>query len=536
MQQTDRSVQFDFGEGFEEAQDFPAEALRFFGEAQDFLTEAPARGGGHAAYAGDSADDTPLDAPGAPGRWRDNPWFALSIILFAPLMTVLDVFIVNVGLPTIQRYYHTTNASVQLVVAAYLVGYSVFLITGSRLGDHFGRKRLFSIGLLLFTVTSVCCGYAETIGELVLFRFLQGVSASLAVPQTVTLIQLTFSDPRDKDKAFGYYGVCLGVASVLGQFLGGYLIDAHLIRDSWRLIFLINLPIGLLASLLSMFFLKESKNKVIRKFDVTGVLLLTAVLTCLIYPIIQGRELGWPVWSVGMLLGSFVLLAVFIRNQGQKAKRGGDPLLHLDLFRYRSFTIGVACLLFLFGVHNSFLLISAVYLQQSIHFTPLAASLYFVPMCLSFLVASLWASRRVSTWGIRLLQMGAGMMILSFVLQGVFFESGHGILLLFVLYGWGLGQIMPSLLNFSLKDIPAEYAGGASGVYSTIQQFSSALGVSMIGGVYFASVGKVGYWHAYQAAAVCMVGYMLVAVVLLERLRRKAGRSVGVSHPLVAEV
>jgi MFS family permease len=472
--------------------------------------------------------------------WKDNPWISLWIILFAPLMTVLDVFIVNVGLPTIQAYYHTTNASVQLVVAAYLVGYSVFLITGSRLGDHFGRKQLFCIGLILFTATSVCCGWAGTIGQLVVFRFFQGLAAALAVPQTVTLIQLNFTDPGDKDKAFGYYGVCLGVASVLGQFLGGYLIDSRLIRDSWRLIFLINLPIGLAASVLSIVFLRESKNRVIRRFDVPGVLLLTAVLTCLIYPIIQGRELGWPPWSLGMLAGSFVLLWLFIRDQRSKTAKGLDPLLHLELFRYPSFTIGVSCLLFFFGVHNSFLLICAVYLQDSIHFTPLTASLYFVPMCVSFLGGSYWASRKVAVWGIRLLQAGAGMMLGSFVLQALWFGSGHinaaVIISLFCVYGWGWGQVLPSLLNVSLRDIPGEHAGGASGVYSTIQQFSSALGVSVIGGVYFATAGTLGYWGAYQVAAFSMAGYMVLGLLLLERLRRRGGQPSARLHPIITDI
>jgi EmrB/QacA subfamily drug resistance transporter len=467
-----------------------------------------------------------------------NPWFALGIILFAPLMTVLDVFIVNVGLPTIQTYYHTTNASVQLVVATYLVGYSIFLITGSRLGDHFGRKRLFSMGLILFTVTSVCCGVAGTIGQLVVFRFFQGVAASLCVPQTVTLIQLNFTRQEDKDKAFGYYGVCLGVASVQGQFLGGYLIDSHLIRESWRLIFLINLPIGLLASVLSIIFLNESRNKVIRKFDVSGVVLLTAVLICLVYPIIQGRELGWPVWSLGMLVGSFLLLWLFIRDQRNKTARGLDPLLHPELFRYRSFTIGVSCLLFFFGVHTSFLLVSAVYLQDSIHLAPLAASLYFVPMGLSFLGGSYWASRKVAAWGIRLLQMGALMMLCSLALQTLWFGvgpiNGPVIVILFCIYGWGWGQVLPSLLNVSLKDIPGEYAGGASGVYSTIQQLSSALGVSMIGGVYFATAERLSYGGAYKVAAFCMIVYVLAGLLLLERLRRKERPSV-VLHTAITE-
>jgi predicted MFS family arabinose efflux permease len=213
----------------------------------------------------------------------------------------------------------------------------------------------------------------------------------------------------------------------------------------------------------------------------------------------------------------------------------------LDLFRYRSFATGVACLLFFFGVHNSFLLVCAVYLQESLHFTPLAASLYFVPMGLSFLGGSYWASRRVAAWGIRLLQMGALMMLGSFALQVVWLGGGQIgaplIVALFCIYGWGWGQVLPSLLNVSLKDIPGEYAGGASGVYSTVQQFSSALGVSIIGGVYFAASGGLGYGGAYKTATCCMIAYVLAGLVLLERLRRGQGvagavdAAVGSQHP-----
>jgi EmrB/QacA subfamily drug resistance transporter len=440
-----------------------------------------------------------------------KPWFSLWIILFAPMMTVLDVFVVNVGLPVIQSYFHAPNASLQLVVAAYLVGYSVFLVTGSRLGDHFGRKRLFCIGLGLFTLTSVACGLATSADQLILFRFLQGVSAALGVPQTFTLIQLYFPDPKDKNKAFGYYGISLGLSTVAGQFLGGYLI-----HFSWRLIFLINLPIGLMATALAIWKLRESKQKKARRFDFTGVGLLTAVLTCLIYPLIQGREMGWPAWSLAMLGASLILGIWFVLDQRRKSADGGDPIVHLELFQYRSFSRGIIALFFFFGIHNSFLLLSAVYFQKSLHFTPLASGLYFIPMGASFLLGSLWASRRIGKWGIRVIQLGCVFMILALAAQEFGTMQTWRIVMLFSVYGWGLSCVLPSLVNTTLSDVPAEFAGTASGVYSTLQQFSSALGVSVIGGIYFSLGGD------YRVALLVMIAYGVAGLGILEWIRNSA--------------
>jgi MFS family permease len=177
--------------------------------------------------------------------------------------------------PTIQSYYSASDAKVQLVVAVYLIGYAVFLITGSRIGDKFGRKKVLIWGLLSFTVTSVLCGVAGSIGELIAFRFLQGVSAAFMVPQTVTLIHLNFREGNDRNRAFGYYGIVQGMAAILGQFLGGYFIHAGWIQAPWRLIFLVNLPIGVLAIVLAALSLKESSQNKDRKLDIQGVILLT---------------------------------------------------------------------------------------------------------------------------------------------------------------------------------------------------------------------------------------------------------------------
>lgn len=198
-------------------------------------------------------------APQPPHEKHDKRrWWNLLVILLAPVISVVDIFITNVSLPTIQSYYSTSDAKVQLIVAAYLIGYAVFLITGSRLGDKFGRKKVLIIGLSAFTVTSVLCGLAGTIGQLILFRFFQGVSAAFMVPQTVTLIHLNFPEGNDRHKAFGYYGIAQGMAAILGQFLGGYFIHAGWIAAPWRLIFLVNLPIGIMAVILTAISLKES--------------------------------------------------------------------------------------------------------------------------------------------------------------------------------------------------------------------------------------------------------------------------------------
>lgn len=490
-------------------------------------TAAPAPTAAQSSAPAPSASSA-LPAAARPAFWK-GPWPSLWIILFGPVMTVLDVFIVNVGLPTIQAYFRTTNAQVQLVVAAYLVGYSVFLVMGSRLGDHFGRKRLFWIGLVCFTLTSAGCGLAGSIQQLVVFRFLQGVSAALSVPQAVTLIHLYFPERKDKNKAFGYYGLSLGVATILGQFLGGYLITFHVIEASWRLIFLVNLPIGALATVLAAWRLRESKLAKPGGFDIPGMVLLTALLGCLIYPLIQGREQGWPVWSLCMLGGAALLGVWFIGDQRRKSRAGANPIVHFGLFRYRSFSIGVISLLFFFGVHNAFMLLGSLYFQQALHFSPLTSSLYFVVMGASFMVGSYTASRVIGRWGVRVPQWGSLLMLTVLLLQAWFFAqnrvSPSSIVILFMLYGLGFGYVLPSLVNVTLRDIPESLAGIASGVYSTLQQFSSALGVTMIGGVYFGLLKVSDVWVAYRAALLCMAVYQIAGFALLERFRRKEGHT-----------
>lgn len=456
-------------------------------------------------------------------RKGEVKWWNLFVILLAPVISVVDIFITNVSLPTIQAYYHASDAKVQLIVAVYLVGYAVFLITGSRLGDKLGRKKMLIAGFIAFTVTSVLCGVADTIGQLILFRFFQGLSAAFMVPQTVTLIHLNFREGEDRHRAFGYYGIAQGIAAILGQFLGGFFIHAAWIEASWRLIFLVNLPIGVVAIVLAAFSLKESVQNRSRKLDIPGVVLLTLSLVCLIYPLTQGREYGWPWWSFVMLLGAgFGIYGFFKYLKGLDGK-DREPLIDLRLFKIRSFNMGVLSVFFYFGLHNAFLLTGAILLQNGYHIPPYTSSMLFTSLGWTYMFSSWWSIRNAGKFGIRMLQAGCVIMAVSFVSQlflfGATAPSVPVIVVCFAIFGLGSGLVLPSLLNVSLRDVPATMAGSSSGVYSTIQQFSSAAGITMLGGLFFSVLGKGSDYHpAYHVGLVCFVVYLVVIFLLLGRI------------------
>ncbi|WP_436484260.1 MFS transporter [Chitinophaga sp. ARDCPP14] len=454
-----------------------------------------------------------------------NPWISLAIILLAPLITVIDVFIVNISTPAIKAYFHSSDAALELVIASYLLGYAVFLITGSRTGDYLGKKKVFISGLAAFTLTSAMCGFATSMEMLIVSRLLQGVAAAFTVPQTITLIQLNFQSPADRDKAYGLYGMALGTGATLGQFLGGYFITSHLITDSWRLIFLVNLPFGIVAMLLAWFFVQESGQNKSTRFDIPGIILLTLALSLLIYPVIQGAELGWPAWTITMLAGAFILLGVFVWYQHWLGKRQRDPLVPLELFRIRSFNTGVISVLFFFGVNTAYIFIVAIYFQNGFHMSPFTAGNYFVMQTIPFLLASLWSIKNAARYGIRLLQFACILMILSFILQLVLFQGDvvtpYDIMPCLIIYGSGSGLLMPSLLKVAMWDMPPAKAGAASGVYSTVQQFASALGVSMLGGIFLYLARHSGnFYLAYKIALFCMMGYLVIVMIVLNRVKR----------------
>lgn len=423
-----------------------------------------------------------------------NRWRALIIILLAPFLSVLDFFIVNISIPSIQSGLHATFAEVQLVIAGYGLTYAVFLVTGGRLGDIYGRKRMFMLGMGGFTLASALCGFAHSPNMLIVSRLLQGLMAALMVPQTLAIVQVSFPQ-KERSLAFGSFGATLGLASIAGQLLGGLLISANLFGLTWRPIFLVNLPVGIIALFLAWPILKESRSPKCLRLDPGGVAIISVALFLLVYPLIEGREAGWPMWTYLSVAASMVLLFGFIFYERRKERRDGSPLVALSLFRDRAFVIGLGIIVLFFGGLASFFLTLTVFLQTGLNFTPLAAGLAFAPFAVGFFAASTASVKLQPKLKSRILNLGAGLMITGLLwlahvvrVDGTLLHGSNLILVLLV-YGVGQGLVTAPLFNIILSGIGGEDAGSASGVLSTMQQIASAIGVAVIGSIFFGLLG-----------------------------------------------
>ncbi|WP_162996285.1 MFS transporter [Mucilaginibacter celer] len=446
-----------------------------------------------------------------------NKWLGLIIVLAAPLLSIIDVFIINVAIPAIKIGVHANDAELQLVIAGYLLGYAGFLITGARAGDHYGKKHVFFWGMLGFTISSCLCAMAITPLQLNVMRFLQGTSASFMVPQAIAYIQILFTEPGERAKAYGLFGITLGVASVAGQILGGYLSDVHWIIQGWRLIFFINLPIGFITLVAAYYCLEETKTIKAGKFDYSGILILTLALFALIYPLIEGRQAGWPLWSILLILSSFLLFVYFYKNQEKKLKSANEPLVDMRLFKLKDFDIGLVAVFFHFMMHTSFLMISAIYIQNGLSISATDCGIYFIPAGTFFTISSSFAPRLTSRYGKKVLLVGLSIIFAALILQWIYLKpQGIRIIIPILLgtYGFGNGLVLPSLLNLTLMNVPVEYSGAAAGVYSTVQQTASALGISIIGGVFF--YYKPSGWElAFIASVVSFIACLSLVALML---------------------
>ena len=283
-----------------------------------------------------------LAAPGIVprSRARASRWAPLPVVLAGTFMVVLDFFIVNVALPSMQHDLHASGGAIEWVVAGYALTSAVFLITAARLGDHIGRRRVFSIGLGLFTLASVACGVAGTPAVLVAARLMQGIGAALLMPNVLTIIGVTYSD-SDRARALGAYGLVMGVAAVCGQLIGGVLVQLDIAGLGWRSCFLINVPVGALALGLAPRFVPESRAEHRSGLDLAGTMLVTAGVTAIVLPLVEGRQHGWPLWTWISLAAAPLLLLAFAYHQRRLARGGGTPLIAPALFRARSFTAGL---------------------------------------------------------------------------------------------------------------------------------------------------------------------------------------------------
>ncbi|MNK22286.1 Multidrug resistance protein stp [compost metagenome] len=420
-----------------------------------------------------------------------SKWLVLLVILTAPLLYVIDIFIINMAIPTIKSHLGATQGEVQLIIAGYLLGSACFLIVGGRVGDYLGRKKVFFWGMFFFTVTSCVCGLAHSALQLNIARFFQGISSAFMVTQSIALIQVFFPGHQERAKAIGWYGATLSIAAIIGQILGGYLAESHFLIEGWRLIFFINVPVGILAMLAIRVYLTETKRETGVKFDYSGAICLTIGLGCIIYAITEGRENSWPLWSLILpVVGGFILF-FFFKDQKKKLLQNRSPLVDIHLFKHREFNIGLAAVLFHFMLHTAYLLMIAVYLQNGLGISALQCGMYFVPHALLFMLSAFIASKLLTLYGKYVLLVGLSIILVSFLLQMLLFGTSSDPILnisLIGLYGLGNGFVLPFLLNIALDNIPTKLAGTSAGVFSTFQQVASALGISIIGGIFYNSI------------------------------------------------
>jgi EmrB/QacA subfamily drug resistance transporter len=450
-------------------------------------------------------------------------------VLAAAFLGPLDFFIVNVSIPSIKADLGATNAEIQLLIAGYGLTYAVCLITGGRLGDIFGRKRMFLLGMAGFTLASTLCGLAANPGVLIAARVLQGITGAAMFPQVLSIIQVSFP-PAERGKAFAIFGTVMGTASFAGNVLGGFLLRADLFGLGWRPVFLVNLPLGVVAVLATLRLVHESRSPRAARLDLGGVVLATLALLLLLVPLVEGRERGWPAWAFVCLAASLPALALFLVYERGVSARGGFPLMELGLFRDRGFATGLVTALVFYGGLSAFFLTFTLFMQEGLRLGPEDAGLFFAPYAVGFLFASSASVRLARRLGRRLIQVGAGLMGLSLLgVIGMTLAWGtdlgaRQLVPALLVYGTGQGFVMPTLMTLILGGIPRSDAGSASGVLSTVQQVALSLGIAVIGGVFFGVLGPqpspAAFPAALAAAMGCNVALLAATCVLVLLLPR----------------
>ncbi|MEU0935279.1 MFS transporter [Embleya sp. NPDC005971] len=434
---------------------------------------------------------TTATASAAPASTPRQSWGALLVLLTGIFITTLDFFIVNVAIPATQADLHATPAATQWVVAGFGLAVAAGLITAGRLGDIYGRRRMFAIGLGLFTAASAACGLAGNAEMLIAARVLQGAAAALLMPQVLGIINVLYVGEQ-RIKAFTAYGLAMGFAGVFGQLIGGALIQVDLFGLGWRSIYWINVPVGLIALALTPRLVPERRGVGGTRLDPVGTALITLGLVAVVLPLVQGREQGWPLWTWLSLGIAPLLLGAFTLYQRGLADGGGAPLVDPVLFRERPFSVGITMALVYGLVNAAFFLILALYLQLGHGMSALDSGLLFIALGVGYFLSSAISGRVAEKLGRQVLTVGALVQGLGHVVLVETLSGTHATLALIpglALTGFGMGLVMGPMAATVLAGIKAGHAGAAAGLLSTAQQVGGALGVALVGIVFYDTLG-----------------------------------------------
>jgi MFS family permease len=451
-------------------------------------------------------------------------WWVLAIVVSAQFMFGVDAFIVNVAIPTIAVELRASPAQIEAVIAIYLIAYATLVITGGRLGDIYGTRNIFLAGVLGFTLTSLWCGLARSGPELILARLAQGATAALMVPQVLATLHLLFFDEA-RGRAFGIYGIVLGLAGAAGFLLGGILVTFDLAGLGWRTVFFVNVPFGFVIIAAALRIMPSVPRRVGTRLDITGALVLFTGLLCLIGPLLFGNDAHWAPWLWLVMAAGIAIVVAFVRLERAVAGRGGMPLIDLALLSDAAFMRGLCAAFFFFFANLSFYLVMTMFMQNALHIPPLRAGLVFLPLAFAFVIASRHSAARARHRGTLVLIEGcvvqiAGLAALVLTVASIEMPSATLLALVLTVFGYGQGLVMAPLSGVVLSTVDFASAGSGAGVYGTTSQIANAAGVAAIGAVFFTIEAAGSAQLALFASSTLFALSIAVCAAFLASMRR----------------
>lgn len=418
-------------------------------------------------------------------------WWTVALLVAGIFIASMDIFIVNIAIPNIQQSINASNSDLQLVIAIYSLFYGVLIITSSRLGDRYGRKVMFLLGVVLFTTSSLLCGLATNPAVLIGFRALQGVGSAAMVPQVLPTIHVLFR-PDERQRALGVYGAALGLGAMVGQLSGGMLVSADLFGLGWRSVFLVNVPVGIAIMIAGLRLIGDSHDARPKHLDLAGVLVLTAALILCMYPLIASGGVRWEPWMIGALVASVVAGVAFVRVERMVASGGGNPLVHSELFRSRGYTPAVVALSLAQSTLAGFILVYTLHMQLGMGFSALAVGASLGGPAIGYTLASLATGELVRRWGGLVAITGSCAMVLgngAVVILAAVEQADlkpQMIVVPLLASAVGRGLMFTPSINVAFRRVKPEHIGMASGVLNTSAQLGNLLGICIIGSIFFA--------------------------------------------------
>jgi EmrB/QacA subfamily drug resistance transporter len=454
-------------------------------------------------------------------------WLILGIVLAAEIMDLLDSTIVNVAGPSLKEKLGASPSALQWVIGGYTLTLGAGLVLGGRLADRYSRRNIFLLGLTSFTITSLLCAIAPNIEALIAFRLIQGFAGALVLPHVIGFIRDVFP-PEELGKAFAIFGPVFGLGGILGPIIGGFIIDGNIASTGWRAVFLVNIPIGIINLALAWKYLPKKASDHSIKIDLLGSLLIIVSSGLLLLPLIQGQEAGWPLWTFVSLAVSLLGFAIFTLQQRWVISRKRTPLVDPDIFKARTYNLGLAGIFTFFAGFTGVYLIITLFLQIGEGYSARGAGIANIAIALGTAVGgALSGAVLAEKFGTRVLQIGAlaqitGALLLFFALPDMqsfnFWHLAPGMFI----SGFGTGLVVAALFDAILLAIKDELVGSASGVLSAVQSIGSSVGVAIFGTLFFNKVSSGAIDAGFRHALLLQVGLVSLFLVITFFLPKKA--------------